>query len=40
MISCLEEIAYKYNYISKDHLKSIIDSNSENSKYLKKIIDN
>ena len=40
MISCLEEIAYKYNYISKNHLKSIIDSNSENSVYLKKLIDN
>ena len=38
-ISCLEEIAYKYNYISKDKLYSIIDSGEENSNYLKKIID-
>jgi len=38
-ISCLEEIAYKYNYISKDKLYSIIDSEEENSNYLKKIID-
>ena len=40
MISCLEEIAYKYDYISKEELKSIIDSNGDNSKYLKKLIEN
>ena len=40
MISCLEEIAYKYNYISKQDLKTIIDSNGDNSKYLKKLIEN
>ncbi len=40
MISCLEEIAYKYNYISREELKSIIDSNGDNSKYLKKLIEN
>ena len=39
MISCLEEIAYKYNYISKQDLKTIIDSNGDNSKYLKKLIE-
>ena len=39
MISCLEEIAYKYNYISKDELKIIIDSDSNNSEYLKKLIE-
>ena len=38
-ISCLEEIAYKYNYISKDKLSSIIKDESENSNYLKKLID-
>ena len=38
MISCLEEIAYKYNYIDKEQLQSIIDSNHYNSDYLKKII--
>ena len=37
-ISCLEEIAYKYNYIDKEQLQSIIDSNHYNSDYLKKII--
>tara|TARA_B100000965_G_scaffold59287_2_gene45351 strand:- start:478 stop:1347 length:870 start_codon:yes stop_codon:yes gene_type:complete len=40
MISCLEEIAYKYNYISKQDLKTIIDSNGDNSEYLKKLIEN
>ena len=40
MISCLEEIAYKYDYISKEELKSIIDSNGDNSEYLKKLIKN
>ena len=40
MISCLEEIAYKYDYISKEELKSIIDSNGDNSEYLKKLIEN
>jgi len=40
MISCLEEIAYKYDYISKEELKSIIDTNSDNSEYLKKLIEN
>ena len=40
MISCLEEIAYKYNYISREELESIIDSNGDNSKYLKKLIKN
>ena len=40
MISCLEEIAYKYNYISKEDLKVIIDSDSNNSEYLKKLIEN
>ena len=39
-ISCLEEIAYKYNYISKQDLKTIIDSNGDNSEYLKKFIEN
>ena len=39
-ISCLEEIAYKYDYISKEELKSIIDTNSDNSEYLKKLIEN
>ena len=39
MISCLEEIAYKYNYISKDELKIIIDSDSNNSEYLNKLIE-
>ena len=38
-ISCLEEIAYKYNYINKKQLQSIIDSNHYNSDYLKKIIN-
>tara|TARA_B100000287_G_scaffold424307_1_gene468744 strand:- start:155 stop:1021 length:867 start_codon:yes stop_codon:yes gene_type:complete len=38
-ISCLEEIAYKYNYIDKGQLQSIIDSNHYNSDYLKKIIN-
>ena len=40
MISCLEEIAYKYDYISKEDLKSIIDGNSNNSEYFKKLIKN
>ena len=40
MISCLEEIAYKYNYISKQDLKTIINSNGDNSEYLKKLIEN
>tara|TARA_Y100000590_G_scaffold461792_1_gene624216 strand:+ start:407 stop:1276 length:870 start_codon:yes stop_codon:yes gene_type:complete len=40
MISCLEEIAYKYNYISKEDLISIIGSESYNNKYLKKLIEN
>jgi dTDP-D-glucose 4,6-dehydratase len=30
----------KYNYISKDELKIIIDSDSNNSEYLKKLIEN
>jgi len=38
-ISCLEEIAYKYNYIDKEQLQSIIDSSHYNSDYLKKIIN-
>lgn len=37
-ISCLEEIAYKYNYIDSKRLKEIIDMNNENSNYLKKIL--
>ena len=38
-ISCLEEIAYKYNYIDKEQLQSIIDLNHYNSDYLKKVIN-
>ena len=37
-ISCLEEIAYKYNYIDSQKLKTIIDLNNENSNYLKKVL--
>lgn len=37
-ISCLEEIAYKYNYIDSQKLKKIIDLNNENSNYLKKVL--
>mgnify|MGYP006093606247 CR=1 FL=1 len=37
-ISCLEEIAYKYDYIDSKRLKEIIDMNNENSNYLKKIL--
>jgi glucose-1-phosphate thymidylyltransferase len=37
-ISCLEEIAYKYDYIDSKRLKEIINMNNENSNYLKKIL--
>jgi len=37
-ISCLEEIAYKYDYIDSKRLKEIIAMNNENSNYLKKIL--
>ena len=38
-VSCLEEIAYKYNYISDSQLKEIIiNYNNEYGNYLKKII--
>jgi glucose-1-phosphate thymidylyltransferase len=37
-ISCLEEIAYRYDYINSKRLKEIIDLNNENSTYLKKIL--
>jgi len=39
-ISCLEEIAYKYKYITSDQLNDIIKNNCENSEYLKKLINN
>ena len=38
-VSCLEEIAYKYNYINKDQLKKIIEHyNNKYGDYLKKLI--
>ncbi len=37
-ISCLEEIAYKYDYIDSKRLKEIIDMHNEDSNYLKKIL--
>ena len=38
-VSCLEEIAYKYNYINKEQLQKIIGNyNNEYGNYLKKII--
>ena len=39
-VSCLEEIAYKYNYINKEQLQQIIENyNNEYGNYLKKIIE-
>jgi glucose-1-phosphate thymidylyltransferase len=39
-VSCLEEIAYKYNYINKEQLQEIIKKyNNEYGNYLKKIIE-
>jgi len=39
-VSCLEEIAYKYNYINSDQLKSIISKyNNQYGDYLKTILD-
>jgi len=38
-VSCLEEIAYKYNYINKEQLQKIIGNyNNEYGNYLKKLI--
>ena len=38
-VSCLEEIAYKYNYINENQLQEIIDNyNNEYGNYLKKLI--
>ena len=38
-VSCLEEIAYKYNYINEEQLQEIIDNyNNEYGNYLKKLI--
>ena len=38
-VSCLEEIAYKYNYINDDQLKKIISKyNNEYGNYLKKLL--
>ena len=38
-VSCLEEIAYKYNYINKEQLQEITENyNNEYGDYLKKII--
>ena len=37
-ISCLEEIAYKYDYIDSKRLKEIIAMNNENSNYLTRIL--
>ena len=38
-VSCLEEIAYKYNYINKEQLQQIIENyNNEYGNYLKKLI--
>ena len=38
-VSCLEEIAYKYNYINDEQLKKIIlKYNNEYGNYLKKIV--
>ena len=39
-VSCLEEIAYKYNYINSSQLKSIISKyNNQYGDYLKTILD-
>jgi len=39
-VSCLEEIAYKYNYINKEQLQEITENyNNEYGDYLKKIIE-
>jgi len=38
-VSCLEETAYKYNYINKEQLQEIIENYSnEYGNYLKKLI--
>ena len=38
-VSCLEEIAYKYNYINKEQLENIIENyNNEYGNYLKILI--
>ena len=38
-VSCIEEIAFKYNYINKDRLKTIINNyNNEYGNYLKKLL--
>ena len=38
-VSCLEEIAYKYNYINTEQLRNIIENyNNEYGNYLKKLI--
>jgi len=39
-VSCLEEIAYKYNYINSSRLKDIISNyNNEYAEYLKTVLD-
>ena len=39
-LSCIEEIAYKYNYIDKKKLKEIVNNyNNEYGNYLKKLIE-
>ena len=39
-VSCLEEIAYKYEYINRDKLKQIITTyNNDYGKYLEKLLN-
>ena len=39
-ISCLEEIAYKYNYISSTQIIDLINKDDVNKEYLKKLLKN